>query len=128
MTDLGNKYAVAALRNKRAVLAGEIAKLEKTLEWKRHQLVHLDATLALFGEGDPDSIKPVKPYKRIALFKQGELSQHVRESLRRGGKPMLLSEVVESVVKELGTMKLLFRPCAIVFALRCNISGGSGSR
>src|SRR4029077_15058583 len=102
MSGKGNQYAVAALKHKRATLAGEVATLEKTLEWKRSQLVHVDATLALFGHGDPDSIKAVKPYKRVPLFKQGELSQLVREVLRESGKPMLLSEVVGGVVKELG--------------------------
>ena len=44
----------------------------------------------------------MKPYKRIALFKQGELSQLVREVLRKAAKPLLLNDVVEGVVKELG--------------------------
>jgi hypothetical protein len=102
MIGKGNKYALAALKHKRAAVAGEVAKLETTLEWKRRQLVHLDATLAIFGEGDPDSIKAVKPYKRVPLFRQGELSQLVRKVLREAGKPLLLSEVVSGVVKELG--------------------------
>lgn len=93
----GNKYAVMALKHKRATLAGEIARMEVSLEWKRQQLIHVDATLALFGQSDPDAIPNVKPYKRIMLFKQGELAQAVRDALRRAGKPLLLSEVVEGV-------------------------------
>ena len=102
MENLGNKYALAALRHKRAVLAGELVTLEKQAAWKRQQLAHVDATLGVFGEADPDAIKPVKPYKRIALFKQGELSRHVIDALRRGGKPMRLAEIVEAVTADLG--------------------------
>jgi hypothetical protein len=53
----GNKYALAALKYKRASLAGEIVSLEKTLAWKRSQLEKLDATLDLFGESEPHRIK-----------------------------------------------------------------------
>ena len=102
MNELGNKYALAALKHRRASLAGEIVSLEKQAAWKRSQLAHVDATLAVFGESDPDAIRPVKPYKRIALFKQGELSQHVRDALRRAGKPVRLNDVVEAVTADLG--------------------------
>ncbi|HEX3652773.1 MAG TPA: hypothetical protein VHU18_08115 [Rhizomicrobium sp.] len=101
-TDNGNKYALAALKHKRASLAGEIVSLEKSLAWKRSQLEHVDATLAIFGEADPDKVKPVKPYKRIALFKQGELAQLVRDALRKAAKPLTLSQVVANVTAELG--------------------------
>jgi hypothetical protein len=101
-TELGNKYAMKALTHKRAKLAGEIVHLEKQAAWKRTQLEAVDATLALFGQDDATAIKPVRTYKRIALFKQGELSQHVRDALRRGGKPMALGAIVESVNADLG--------------------------
>jgi hypothetical protein len=102
MNELGNKYALAALRHKRATLAAELVTLEKQAAWKRQQLAHVDATLALFGEADPDAIRPVKPYKRIALFKQGELSRHVIDALRRGARPMRLAEIVEAATADLG--------------------------
>jgi hypothetical protein len=101
-TDNGNKYALAALKHKRAALSGEIISLEKSLAWKRSQLEHVDATLAIFGEADADRIKPVKPYKRVPLFKQGELAQLVRDALRKAGKPQTLSQVVADVTAELG--------------------------
>lgn len=102
MEGKGNQYAVAALKQKRAELAGEIAAHENAAKWKRHQLEQLDATLAIFTDTDPNTIKPIKPYKRVPLFKQGELAQLVRDALRRGRKPMRLSEVVESITAELG--------------------------
>ena len=45
----GNQYALAALKHKRAMLAGEVVSLEKQIAWKRSQLEHVDATLATFG-------------------------------------------------------------------------------
>jgi len=83
---------MAALNHKRATLSG--VSLEQTLAWKRRQLERVDATLAIFGGADPDSIKPVKPYKRVPLSKQGELAQLVRDALRKAGKPQTLSQVV----------------------------------
>src|SRR2546423_11692008 len=85
MEGKGNQYALAALRHKRATLAGEIVSLEKSLAWKQRQLEHVDATLAIFGDIEPDRVKPVKPYKRVTLFKQGELARLVRDALRRAG-------------------------------------------
>jgi hypothetical protein len=80
MEGLGNKYAVAALTHKRATLAGEIAKLQASIDHKRRQLEHVDATLTIFGATDPDKVRPIKPYKRIPLFKQGELARLVRDA------------------------------------------------
>jgi hypothetical protein len=99
-TDLGNRYALTALKRKRATLAGEIADFEKRAAWKRTQLEKLDATIELFGES-VEKIRAVKPYKRIALFKQGELSTAVRDALRRAGKPLLLGDVVIGAISEL---------------------------
>ena len=95
-------YALKALRQKRATLAGEIVQLEKTIAWKRSQLEHVDATLEVFGLPDPRGIKPVKPYRRIALFKQGELSRLVRDALRESGKAVRTRAVIEAVGKKLG--------------------------
>jgi hypothetical protein len=102
METKGNQYAVGALKHKRATLAGEIASLQASIDHKRRQLEHVDATLAIFGEADPDKIKPVKPYKRVPLFKQGELARLVRDALRRARKPLTLSQVVANVTAELG--------------------------
>ncbi len=99
MNDTGNRYALAALRDKRATLAGEIAQLDKQAKWKREQLGHVDATLAIF---DPNyregSIPAKKPYRHIKLFKQGELGRLILDSLRRAGRPLPTAEVVTAVM------------------------------
>jgi len=45
---LGNKYALAALREKRATLAGELELLKRQVTWKQTQLASVDDTLTLF--------------------------------------------------------------------------------
>jgi hypothetical protein len=92
---------MAALKSRRAILAGEIEALQRQIDWRKLQLANLDGTVTLLG-GEPDSIKPVKAYKRVALFKQGELSQTVRDVLRRRGKPMTTYEVILGVTSALG--------------------------
>jgi len=102
-TDLGNRYALTALRDRRASLAGEIVSLKKKLAWAEGQLVHLDATLRLFDpayqEGD---IAPRKIYKRIKFFRQGELSRHILDALRKAGKAASTAEVVTAVLEAMG--------------------------
>jgi len=51
MNDNGNRYAIAALRERRAAIDGEMRQCEQRLPHLREMLGHLDATLFLF---DPD--------------------------------------------------------------------------
>ena len=65
MNDLGNTYALAALRERRAELAGELASLQKRLRQLRESMVHMDATIRLFDpEGDPTKIPGKRPADR----------------------------------------------------------------
>lgn len=84
MNDKGNRYALAALKDKRATLATEIVQLERQLRHRRDMLVHVDATLRLL---DPnvaiDAIPNKRPKKRIKLFRQGELGRMIVDAIRR---------------------------------------------
>lgn len=103
MNDLGNKYAAAALRERRAEIAGEIASLEARLRNLRESLVHVDGTLRLFDpDADPSRIAPKKPYKRVKLFGEGKLNRLVLGALRAGARPMTTREVIGAIVAELG--------------------------
>jgi hypothetical protein len=51
MNEKGNKYAIAALKDRRATLAGEIIKFKQGIQDRQDQLAHLDATLRIL---DPD--------------------------------------------------------------------------
>jgi hypothetical protein len=103
MNELGNKYAVAALRDQRARLSGEIAALKKQIAWKQGQLSHLDATLAIFEPGaDPSAIPNKRPQKRVKLFRQGELGRLIIDALRRAEKPLQTQEIVTALIAETG--------------------------
>ena len=103
MNENGNQYAMAALRERRAELDGEIKESERRLRYLRDAIGHIDATLSLFDpKCDPKAIKSKRPYKRVKLFASGKLSRLVLDALRRGGKPMSTSEIVASVVEKAG--------------------------
>jgi len=61
MNELGNKYALAALKDQRARLAGEIASLKKRLAWAEDHIRHVDASLQLL---DPQLFPNLIPAKR----------------------------------------------------------------
>jgi hypothetical protein len=102
-SELGNRYALHALRDKRATLAGEIAGLKKQLAWRASQLDHVDACLTIFEPGfDPQKIGLKRPRKRIKLFRQGDLGRLMVDALRRAGKPLGTHEVVSALLAEGG--------------------------
>jgi hypothetical protein len=89
MENLTNKYALAALKDRRATLAGEIADLKRRLQTATTQLDHIDACLTIFEyEGDPAAIPNKRPRRRVKLFAQGELGRLILDALRRAGKPV----------------------------------------
>lgn len=104
MTDLAasaNRYALAAIRERRAELAGEITQLESRLRHPRESLVHVDGTLRLFDtDADPSTIPLKRPYKRVKLFGASK-NRMVLDALRKGGRPMKTGEGV-NIVTELG--------------------------
>ena len=103
MNGNGNWYALAALKERRASIDGEMRECERRLRYLRETLGHLDATLALFDpEGNPKAIRAKRPYKRVKLFGSGKLSRLILDALRRAERPLATSEVIEAVVSELG--------------------------
>ena len=66
MTDNGNQYALAALKERRAVIDGELRECKRRVRYLQEALGHLDATLALFDpDGNPNAIRPKRPYRRV---------------------------------------------------------------
>ncbi len=103
MNENGNRYALAALKERRASIDGEMRECERRLRYLREALGHLDATLALFDpEGNPKVIRAKRPYKRVKLFASGQLGRTVLNALRQAGRPSTTAEVIEAVVAELG--------------------------
>ena len=98
MKTSSNLYAQAAIRERRAELAGEIKDLESRLRHLRDTLVHVDATLRLFDpDADPSKITPKKPYKRVKLFGQGKLNRLILDALRNADRPLHTLEVIDAI-------------------------------
>jgi hypothetical protein len=100
---MGESHVVSALVNKRAEMAGIIARTEQQLGQFRADLVHLDAAIRLFAPGlEPKSIPAKKVRQSDGWFEQGELSRRVLDALRRAGQPMRAPDVVRVVMVDKG--------------------------
>lgn len=101
MEDKGNRYAIKALRDKRASIASDIMQAERKLRHLRDSLVHVDATLRLLDpEADPEAIPVKRPTTRVKLFRQGELARLVRDALREAnGEPIPADQIVTYLMR-----------------------------
>ncbi|MBV9065395.1 MAG: hypothetical protein JO004_06470, partial [Methylobacteriaceae bacterium] len=104
MNELSNKYAMAALKERRASIAGQITDDEARLRRFREALVNIHGALQLFDDAiEPDAIAPKKPCKRVMLFRHGELNRLILLAMRKSeGRPMPTAEIVASIVETLG--------------------------
>ena len=102
MKETSNQYALAALKERRASIDGELRDCERKIRYLREALVHIDGTLSLFDpDGNPERIKAKRPYKRVKLFGAGKLNRLILDALRRGERPMTTQEVIDAVVADL---------------------------
>ncbi len=102
MNDKSNKYALAALKDRRASIAGEMAELKKQLAYRADLLSHLDATITVF-EPDYQPSNKIKRPRRVKLFRQGELNRLILDALRNAkGKPLSTRDVVSAVMAAQG--------------------------
>lgn len=101
-----NSFALSALKEKRAQIAGRVISLKKQIARHQKELASLDATIALF---DPTyrigSIKPKRTQKRAKLFKLGELGRLIIDALRRAEAPLDTAQVVTAVTLASGQIK-----------------------
>lgn len=98
MKETSNKYALAAIRERRAELAGEIKDLESRLRHLRDSLIHVDGTLRLFDpDGNPSTIRAKRPYRRVKLFGQGKLNRLILDALRKAERPLGTLEVIDAI-------------------------------
>ena len=94
-----NTFAIPALKEKRAQIAGRVISLKKQISRHHKELANLDATISLF---DPSykvgRIKPIRKQQRSKLFKLGELGRLIIDALRRAeGAPMATCDIVRYV-------------------------------
>ena len=101
MEQKSNTYALAALRERRAEIAGMITEHESRLRHLRETLVHVDGTIRLFSNIEPESIPAKKPYRRVKLFGAGKLNRMIMDALRNAGRPLTTAEVVAAIVATL---------------------------
>src|SRR5438132_3034734 len=102
---MADPHVISALREKRAIVAGLIEKLERKLEQHRADLTHIDGVLRLFQpDRDPEAIKPKRTYaRRTRYFAKGELSRFVLEALRDAhGKPLSTDDITGQVIAAKG--------------------------
>jgi hypothetical protein len=101
--DMAESHVVSALVNKRAEIAGMIARTQQQLDKFRADLGHLDAILRLFAPTVKPETIPAKRIRRAdPLFEHGELSRRVLDALRRAGAPILAPDLVRSVMIDNG--------------------------
>ena len=100
---MAESHVVSALVNKRAEIAGMIARTEQQLGQFRADLVHLDATIRLFAPRMEPKTIPAKRIRQSDLwFEQGELSRRVLDALRRAGEPIRAPDLVRAVMIDKG--------------------------
>jgi hypothetical protein len=102
MNDNGNRYALAALKERRASIDGEIQACELRLRSLNEALCHLDAALSLFDpDYDPKTIRAKRRYDRAKLFGGGKLTRLILDALRRSERPLATAEVIAAIAAEM---------------------------
>jgi hypothetical protein len=95
-----NSFALPALKDKRARMAGRIMWLKKILARYQKALEALDTTIGLFEPSyHVGSIKPIYPRRRVQMFKHGALGRHIMDALRNAARPLKPQEIVAAVVQ-----------------------------
>src|SRR5438128_12534838 len=101
--DLSNKYAFAALRDKRAEIAGKISALKRQIARHKTELAKLDGVIRLFDPAyQVGSIPAKRANQRSNLFTHGELSRLILDALRKAGEPLPTAAVVAYVAEAIG--------------------------
>jgi hypothetical protein len=93
---MADPHVISALREKRALVAGVIEKLERKLEQQRADLTHIDGVLRLFQpDRDPGEIKPKRTYvRRTRYFARNELTRLCMDALRVADGALLTTDEI----------------------------------
>jgi hypothetical protein len=99
---MADPHVISALREKRALLAGLIEKLERKLEQHRADLTHIDGVLRLFQpDRDPGEIKAKRTYaRRTRYFARNELSRLCMDALRDADGALLTTDAIAGRIIE----------------------------
>ena len=100
---MADPHVISALREKRAIVAGLIEKLERKLEQHRADLTHIDGVLRLFQpDRDPDEIKSKRTYRRTRYFARNELARLCMDALRDAPGLTTTDEIAAQVIAAKG--------------------------
>ena len=101
---MADPHVISALREKRAIVAGLIEKLERKLEQHRADLTHIDGVLRLFQpDRDPGEIKPKRAYaRRTRYFARNELARLCMDALRDAPGLITTDEITAQVIAAKG--------------------------
>lgn len=103
VSDKGNKYAIAALKDRRATMAGEIIQFKEAIRYREEQLAHLDATLRVLDPSYRADTLPPKRLRRVKLFGGGELNRLILDALRCAkGKPLSTPDIADAIIAAKG--------------------------
>jgi hypothetical protein len=94
-----DRYAVSALRNKRASLSGEIVEIKRKLHVRENALRHVDAVLRLLHPDSNPSDVPIKRPTRIKIFREGALGRLVTRAMRNKSSPISTPEITAAVIQ-----------------------------
>jgi hypothetical protein len=98
MNERSSRYAINALKSRRAEIDGEIEACRQKLESLTEAIVHLDASIALLDPTyDPASVRPKRLYRRARLFGGRKLTVLILDALRRAERPLTTQEVVAAI-------------------------------
>jgi hypothetical protein len=98
MNEKSNRYAIAALKVRRAEIDGELEACRRRVESLTEAIVHLDASLTLLDPAyDPASVRPKRLYRRAKLFGGRKLTGLILDALRRAERPLTTQEVVAAI-------------------------------
>ncbi len=102
MNEKGNQYAIAALKDRRATLAGEVEAMKEGIRYRLEQLAHLDASLRLLDPAYRSDTIPPKRLRQVKLFGGGELNRLILDALRKAGKPQTNVEIAKAIIAAKG--------------------------
>ena len=99
---MADPHVISALREKPALVAGLIEKLERKLEQHRADLTHIDGVLRLFQpDRDPGEIKPKRTYaRRTRYFARNELSRLCMDAMRGADGALLTTDAIAGRIIE----------------------------
>ena len=92
-------HVVGALRDKRSELAGMVVRLEQQLAEHRASLMHVDATMLLFGpELRSEDVHSGQQRTRSAWFRPGECLRLIYDVLREAPEPVTTRELAARIM------------------------------